>query len=247
MSYAPLWILELSALLSQIEQVIFTLSSKQSEWHEPDKHFCHRVFKCVAACVAVRCSVLQRVPACCCVLRCVAECCCALQCVAVCVAVWHEPDKHSCHRTLSQELLPLCVAVCYCALYVLQCAAVCCSAVQCVAVCVAVWHEPEKHSCHSMLTQALLPLCVAVRFSASSALQCVAVRCSVCRTVQCVAVCVAAWHEPDKHSRHPLSPLCVAVCYSMLHCVAVCCSSLQCVTVSVAVCCSALIKGRPLP
>jgi len=42
---------------------------------------------CVAACVAVYCSVLQRVAVCCSVLQCVAVCCSVLQCVAVCCSM----------------------------------------------------------------------------------------------------------------------------------------------------------------
>jgi len=60
-------------------------------------------------CVAVCCSVLQRVAACCSVLQCAAVCCSVLQCVAVCC-----------------NLLQ-CAAVCCC---VLQCVTVCCSALQ---------------------------------------------------------------------------------------------------------------------
>jgi len=41
----------------------------------------------VTICVAVCCSVLQRVAVCCSVLQCVAVCCSVLQCVAVCCSV----------------------------------------------------------------------------------------------------------------------------------------------------------------
>ena len=114
---------------------------------------------------------------------------------------------------------------------VVQCIAVSCSVLQCVAVflhCVAV--------CCSMLQR--VPLCrnvlqcVALSYSVmqfvANVLQYVAVCCS---ELQCMAVCCSVLQ-------------CVAVCYSVLQCAAVCCSVLQCV----AVCCRAdLRKGLPNP
>ena len=90
-------------------------------------------------CVAVCCSVLQRVAVCCSVLQCVAVCipvCCSvycsmllcvLQCVAECCSILQSVAM--CSRMLQ------CIAVC-CS--VLQCVAVCCSVLQCVAVCCSV-------------------------------------------------------------------------------------------------------------
>jgi len=104
---------------------------------------------------------------------------------------------------------------------------VCCSVLQCVAVCFRVLqrggnlkfvlicnellHEGSIRPCHTppRITQ-LERLRVAV---CCSAFQCVAVCCSV---MQCVAVCLQ----------------CFAVCCSVFAtCVAVCCSVLQCVAV----------------
>jgi len=80
----------------------------------------------------------------------------------------------------------------------LQCVAVCCSALQCAA------------SCCSVLQ------CVAV---CCSMLQCVAVCCSVLQ-------CVALWHKCDtaRHSRLSILSDRDAVCCSMLQFVAVCCN-----------------------
>jgi len=90
----------------------------------------------------------------------------------------------------------------------LQCVAVCCSVLQCVAVpCVAV--------CGSVQ-------CVAV---CCSVFQCVAASCSAlqyvavcCRVLPCVALCGSVRQ-------------CVAMCCSVLQCVAVCRSVSQCVAV----------------
>ena len=85
----------------------------------------------------------------------------------------------------------------------LQCVAVCCSAMQCDAV----FHSVLLTVCGNALQ---MLQCVAVCYSV---LQCVAVCCSV---LQCVAVCCSVLQ-------------CVTVCCSVLQCVAVCCSVLQCV------------------
>ena len=84
----------------------------------------HRVTSHI--CVAVCCSVLQRVAVCCSVLQCVAAFCNVLQCVAVCCSVlqcvtyeWVIESRH---------------------MYVLQCVAVCCSVLQCAAICCSVLH-----------------------------------------------------------------------------------------------------------
>ena len=109
----------------------------------------------------------------------------------------------------------------------LQFVAVCCSALQCVAVWYSVllgvavcckccsiflWSSQIASRRRAALLQCAEVCCIA--------LQCVAVCCSV---FQCVAVCCSALQG-------------VAVCCSVLQGVAVCCSVLQCV----AVCCSAL-------
>ena len=96
----------------------------------------------------------------------------------------------------------------------MQCFAVCCSVLQCVAVHVF---------CNSQLTCLKDPACVAVCCSVlQCVLQCVAVCCSV---LQCVAVCCSACimkltvDVPER----------AKVCCSVLQCVAVYCSVLQCV------------------
>ena len=119
---------------------------------------------------------------------------------------------------------------------VLQCGAtccveVCCSALQCVAVCgsESIFRRVYLHvnlsvSMHVSYTCALMYVAVCC-----SALQCVAVRCSV---LQCVAVCRSALHCVAVRCN---VSQCVTVCRSALQCVAVRCSVSQCV----AVCCSA--------
>jgi len=109
-------------------------------------HMCARtLWHCsVLQCVAVCCSVLQRVTdggvrlchMCartllhCSVLQCVAVCCSVLQFVAVCCSVLQRVTDggvrvcHMCARTLLHCSVLQCVAVCY---SVLQCVAVCCS------------------------------------------------------------------------------------------------------------------------
>jgi len=86
-------------------------------------------------CVAVCCSVLQRVAVCCSVLQCVAVCCSVLQRVAVCCSVpsrsFAVTYSYVCHG------LFMCVP-CLIHMYVLQYVAVCCSVLQYVAVCCSV-------------------------------------------------------------------------------------------------------------
>ena len=106
----------------------------------------------------------------------------------------------------------------------LQCVAVCCSVLQCVAL-----SRSEKDA----LVFDVCLLCVFL-------LQCVAVCCSVlqcCSALQCVAVCVdlahtgqdpgsdfAACHRAKPRQQAAFSLQCGAVCCSVLKCVAVCCS-----------------------
>jgi len=114
------------------------------------------IHRCVAVCVAVRCSVLQshrgaleallavglrvqiqkdtcvlqRVAACCSVLQCVAVCCSVLQCVAVCCRVIEERSKRCLPSACVYKYKKIPVSC-----SVLQRVAVCCSVLQCVAVC----------------------------------------------------------------------------------------------------------------
>jgi len=125
---------------------------------------------------------------------------------------------------------------------------VCCSVLQCVAVCCSV---EEHDSCVTSLSQ-----CVAV---CCRVLQCVVVCCRdilarnktpfepfLSRVLDCIKRVIFAF-STSKNSFSRISVFrlqhscrrdaqCVAVCCSVLQCVAVCCSVLQCV----AVCCSVL-------
>ena len=93
----------------------------------PEHDMCAKCDLLPQVCVAVYCSVLQRVAVCCSVLQCSPRMICArsatcfrrsmLQCVAVCCSVLQ------------------CVAV---LCNVLQCVAVCCSVLQCVAACYSI-------------------------------------------------------------------------------------------------------------
>jgi len=156
-------------------------------------------------CVAVFCSVSQRVTVmrwreqltseilravvCCSVLQCVAVCCSVLQGVAGCCSVLQ----------LASEILR---AVVCCS--VLQYVAVCCSVLSCVAVCCSSRLKSRGHVCCRVL-------------------QYVAVYCSV---LSCVAVCCSSRLKS-------CGPLYVAVYCTMLQCIAVCCHVLQCVAAHV--------------
>jgi len=101
-----------------------------------------------------------------------------------------------------------CVAVCCSVCSVMRCVAVCCSALQCVAVCAV---------CCSVL---------------QNVAEC-------CRVLQSVAVCCSVLQQGNHtHPRLILSRMRAAVCCSVWQCVAVCCvlHMLQCV----AVCCSVM-------
>ena len=76
-------------------------------------------------CVAMGCSVLQRVAVCCSVLQCVAMCCSVLQCVIVCCS-----EVQSVAVNKEREIAELIEAI---EELELVCAAVCCSVLQCVA------------------------------------------------------------------------------------------------------------------
>ena len=102
------------------------------------------VYCSVLQCVAVCCNVSHCVAVRCSVLQCVAVCCSALQCIAVrcsTLQYWstksrrvatlrHKKSVISQHSTL-QRVAVICSVTVY--HNVSQCAAVCCSALQCVA------------------------------------------------------------------------------------------------------------------
>jgi len=93
-------------------------------WHADggeDSFITRRVLRCVAVC----CSVLQRVAMYCSVLRCIAVCCGVLEAMMR----WHADDGEDPFGT---ECVLQCAAVC-CGL--LRCVAVCCGVLQRVAVC----------------------------------------------------------------------------------------------------------------
>jgi len=106
---------------------------------------------------------------------------------------------------------------------VLQYAAVCCSALQCVAVCCTVAKKGRRlYGAHCVVFCCSVLQCVAV---CCSVLQCAAVYCKV---LQCVAVCCRV-------VQGRVITCIVQKCCIALQCVAVCCSVLQCG------------KGRSLP
>jgi len=113
-----------------------------TRWYVP------QLLYCVAG-VAVRCSALQCVAVCCRVLQYVAVCCSVLQCVAVCCSVdmFHSSfarDVSHSHSSKAQQLTATQnrslqhTAVRYSihsySKWPLQCVAVCCSVLECVAV-----------------------------------------------------------------------------------------------------------------
>ena len=91
---------------------------------------------------------------------------------------------------------------------VLQCGAVCYSALQCVATRCNVLQRVAV--CHSH-TECLRLLLLGLLHGAGV--------CGVSKHIKCVAVCCSMLQ-------------CVAACCSVLQCVAVCCSALQCVAVN---------------
>ena len=116
------------------------------------------------------------------------------------------------------------VSVCW--LCVLQCGAVCCSVLQCVAVvtvtCMAKWCAWQRVSVGWLCMSQCGAVCCS---SSCNALQCVAACCSVLQRVA-----VPSLHH-DVHSKEWVGVRC-----SVLQCAAICCFVLQCVTV----CCSVL-------
>ena len=102
----------------------------------------------------------------------------------------------------------------------------CCSVLQCVALCCSVLYE---HACRSALVprgcvwcsvmQRVAACCILRRHTREfSHVQEGFICCSFCSVLQCVAVCCSVLQ-------------CVAVCCSVLQCVANCCSVLQSVAV----------------
>ena len=164
-------------------------------------------------CVAVCCSVLQYV----------AVCCNVLQCVHNTMVYLASKESYQTHTSMyinrvlliyykgpipDSDLTNLHAAVCCREVYgsVLQCAAVCCSVLQCWAVyysvllCVAV--------CCSVLQSVAVFYSVLQRAAVCCSVpHCVAVCCIVLQCLQCVAVCRSV----------------LEVCCSVLECAAVCC------------------------
>jgi len=166
-----------------------------------DRRFYCVGFRFCAMCVAVCCSVLQRVAV-----------CCSVWCVTVYVYI----PQFTCWSTALK--MPPRVA--------LQCVAVCCSVLQCFPVCCSVWCVwcLTAYICMPQFTWRSsifkMPPRVAV---CCSVLQCVAVCCSV---LQRVAVCdvlqyihiyrspqVGAEHNTLHHTRHTRGVVIRRVCF----------------------------------
>jgi len=200
------------------------------------------------------CSVLQRVALCCrktshvaytymCMCCSVLQMCCrgllcvagrrvtsriqyvyVLQCVAEGCFVLQEDESHRIYLMCMGCSVLQCVAVCCSVLlcvagrrvtshiHICVCVAVCCSLLQCVAECCFVLQEDESRRIY---------LYVYV-------LQCVAVCCSV---LQCVAECCFVLQEDELHRIYLYVYVlqCFAVLCSVLQCVAVCCLVSLCV------------------
>jgi len=189
------------------------------------------VLQCVAVCCSVRCrspfaSSLQEST------LCVAVCCgCSMLCVLNCCS----------GRCMSFSTLELGDHM-----YVLQCAAVCCSVLQCAAVCCSVLQCKVQERIKKLMGRPYVCAAVCCR-----GLQCAAVCCSIscrgastsplevllcmcCRVFKSVAVCCSVLQCKVQEliytsMRRPY--VCVAVRYRVLLCAAECRSVLQCVTV----------------
>ena len=134
----------------------------------------------------------------------------------------------------------------------LQCGALWCNVVQCVAVCCSVLQHMNTSHVARLLEAVTYVQCGAVR---CSALPCVAMCCrvsqcvAVCRSVsQCVAVCRSVLRHMDTGGKIPGVVCCIEFAYVTrlleaiphVQCVAVCCSVLQ----SIGTCCSVLHRAR---
>jgi len=188
-------------------------------------------------CVAVCCSVLQCVAVCCSVLQCVAVCCSVLQCVAVCMRSVTSVQKHMAplwrhHGTnVSDDAYGWVMwrmwmrHVTYEVHAHLQCVAVCCSVLQCVAVLqyVAVQCVKLRHTWKSQVTYANAACYI---WGTRSRVVC-------CSVLQYVAVCQVTAHldESCDACEWGLSHMSYTLTCSVLQCVAVCCSVLQYVAV----------------
>jgi len=127
----------------------------------------------------------------------------------------------------------------------LQCVAVCCSALQCVAV--------NEYTCLHTRIAFLTHGQMKNFFAICSTLQCIAVRCSMLQSMN-THIYIHAWHSWHMGNWVCSALQCVAACCSVLHQIsthvhthaqhsrhvtdlfAVWCSVLQCVAVCVAVC-----------
>jgi len=151
-------------------------------------------------------------------------------------ALWHEESGVSCPASR----YTLCVAVycsmlqvcCKCVASVLQCGAVCCSVVRCVAERSVFWHEESGVACPELW----YTLCVAVY---CSVLECVAAHC-VASVRQVCCKCVANVLQMCCKCVASVLQMCCKCVASVLQCVAsvlqVCCSVLQVCCKCVAVC-----------
>jgi len=114
---------------------------------------------------------------------------------------------------------------------------VCCSVLQCIAVCMSVLQRVILLQAQETYKQGNywhVAVCCSV-------LQCVAVCCSVlrhvalcCNALQCVAVCYLSCGRRGVNTSKPFATPNIfarSLCCSVLQCVAVCCSVLQCVAV----------------
>jgi len=222
-----------------------------------------RMSVCAAYRSTLCCSVLQCVAVCCSVLQCVAVCCGVLQSVSVCSSVlqlqfFAVSVRHSIiarYRWQNENYIETGSSL-HCS--VLQCVAVCCSAMQYVALgyyvlpCVAV-----RCSCSAgqfyMRHVGSLRMILQLEAVYCSVLQCIAVYCSV---LQCVAVCCDVLYLVAMHCSvlqcGAVHSSCSAGAVlhmsriweyasaiatgssqhcSVLQCVALCCTLLQCIAV----------------
>jgi len=124
---------------------------------------------------------------------------------------------------------------------VLQCVAVCCSVPLSVSFCIVFHATKDAHHTLSFCSVFLGLLSVFLHVLRVCVLQCVAVCCSVlqcvaacCSVLQCVAVRCSLFLGLLSVFLQVLRVCvlqCVAMCCSVLQCVAACCSVLQCVAV----------------
>jgi len=131
----------------------------------------------------------------------------------MCVCVSHDSAARLFLWVWQDSFISMTWLICCSVLHVLQCVAMRCSVLQCVAVCNMPWLKSNMRRMFWWCCYSIMHM-----------LQCVAAVC--CSVLQCVAVCNVPWL---KSNIRRMFWWCYYSIMHMLQCVAVCCSVLQCI------------------